>query len=105
MVIAQHINAEGETVVPVVTNTSIPNTLTVSYFETPIVFLTEQEILAMQLSAYLKFEHFAIVSPTQAQATFVYNCSGDCNSRRYVLEFKKYTNDWSISSNQTSEIK
>lgn len=103
MVVAHHTNAQGATVVPIVTDANIPNTLAVSYFETPIVFLSEQEINAMQLS-YLKFESFAITSPTEAHATFVYYCSGDCNNSKYVLAFKKYTDTWSISSNKTSVL-
>jgi len=101
MLVAHHTNAQGVTMVPIVANGNIPNTLTVSYFETPIVFLSEQEINAMQLS-YLKFESFAFHSPTEAHATFVYYCSGDCNNSKYVLAFKKYTDTWSISNNKTS---
>ncbi len=99
-----HLSAEGISEVTIVDNGVLPIGISLDWFDAPVQFKNETQIAATNISAYLKFDSFEILTLRHAKATYTYVCSGDCITYKYELEFTKYTQFWTISRNKTIAI-
>lgn len=96
-----HLSSDGFATISIVDNGVLPKTIAMHWFNAPVQFKTETQIADTNISAYIKFKTFELLSPRQAKVTYTYICTGDCTTYTYELEFTKYTQFWTVSRNKT----